>query len=822
MEAFAMKIIRTFMFIVIPITIFSIIALNIAFKDFFNEHIFEHEQLAIESAKQSLMIYLNEKQNKYNSSVNDWAHWDDTYDFIKYHNTGYLKQNYDENTFETLDLSFVMITEENNILYDQFFNQPTKSFAEFPEGLKADLNRSVDFSKIVEDTNGILQLGDRFYFIAVSPITDSEMTEDAAGNLIFGKLIDNTVYQDIERFTGCSIKSISVIKSKSGNQGLIDSVVIKDTHLNDKKDALYIDLLIPSNVDDAALIQMTLSMSRALFIEGLAELNAFILISTIVIALMLILVFVILGFVFNRPIKALIKDIQTIDIKDRFVSIPENGYYEIRTVRKTLNDLIRKIQNDHKELKENKEKLEATLRSVGDGVITTDEQGNITFINPVAEILTGWKFKDARGLYIEQVFIVANEKSKELVDSPIREAIKTKKIVELGNHTVLITKDNKEIAIEDTAAPIMGIEGQCAGCVLVFRDVTERKEKVQRIEYLNYHDQNTGLYNQRYFDEEVKRLDVKRNLPISFIYSDVNGLKLINDAFGHESGDKVIKMIANVYKKTCREDDIIARVGGDEFVILLPHTDNIAVKSIVGRIKDQTEKLVYKDIAISVAFGWDTKTDTCQSFSEVMRNAEKSMYNKKIIYNSSKRSDIIKSIMHTLMVKSPREEAHSIRVSELCVKIGEAFNLNVDKIRTLEVAAELHDIGKIAIDDIILNKKGLLNNSQWIQMKQHPETGFRILGAVSEFTHIARYVLQHHERWDGKGYPSGIKEDEISWEARVIAIADAYDAMTTNRPYKESSLSIDEAIEELKKNAGHQFDPHIVEVFINQVLHKED
>jgi len=463
------------------------------------------------------------------------------------------------------------------------------------------------------------------------------------------------------------------------------------------------------------------------------------------------------------------------------------------------------------------EKMLATLLSVGDGIITIGIDNTVELINPVAEQLTGWSQYEATGKSSEEIFNIVNEYTKEKVDSPIKQVFNTGKIVQLANHTLLISRDGRESAIEDTAAPIIDNNGNTIGCVLVFRDFSEKKERQRKVEYLSYHDQLTGLYNRRYFEEESTRLDTKRNLPLSVIFGDVNGLKIINDAFGHSQGDQLIQMVAEILKAVCRADDIIARVGGDEFIILLPKTDSIALEKLIVRIREQTNRIIIKNIETSVSFGWDTKNDETRAVSDLLKKAEDFMYQKKILSNGSKRNGIVISILNTLLIKSPREEAHSMRVSGLCEAIGRAYHLNVDEVHEMRILGQLHDIGKISIDESILNNENVLSNSELTQIKQHPEIGYRLLGATNEFYALANAVLAHHERWDGKGYPNGVKGEAINWKARALAIADAYDAMVSERPYK-ASLSKEEAIAEIKKNAGAQFDPDIARVFVEKVL----
>lgn len=351
-------------------------------------------------------------------------------------------------------------------------------------------------------------------------------------------------------------------------------------------------------------------------------------------------------------------------------------------------------------------------------------------------------------------------------------------------------------------------------------DVTTRKKAEEEIIYLSYHDKLTGLYNRRFHDEEIKRLDTERNLPISIIVGDVNGLKLINDAFGHAKGDQLLQKAATAIRGACRADDIVARWGGDEFVVILPKTKKEEVERIIGRIKELYSNERVNSINVSISFGWATKKKADQDIFNVLKSAEDNMYKTKLIETEGVKGNVINTIVNTLHEKSPREEQHSKRVSEICQSIGIAMGLSEIEIGRLKIAGLLHDIGKIAIEENIFNKPGRLTEQEYNEVKRHPDIGYRILSSSPSMLELAECVLAHHERWDGKGYPKGLKGGEIPIASRIIAIADAFDAMTSYRPYREA-MSEEQAIDEICKNSGTQFDPVLAKVFIDKVLNKE-
>ena len=486
----------------------------------------------------------------------------------------------------------------------------------------------------------------------------------------------------------------------------------------------------------------------------------------------------------------------------------------------SFNQMTAKLEQTVTELKQSREKYKLLADFASDVIwVSSIKERKYTYISPSVIHLRGYTPDEVLSQSLSQVIADGHvdyfvdlvlEKQKLFIESEGRED-------SFRYELQLIHKDGTPVWTE-ASVRFRYNENNEIELVGVTRNIEERKKAENRVNYLSYHDQMTDLFNRRYHEEAFLKLDSKDNLPLSIVVVDINGLKLTNDAFGHKEGDGLIRTIADILKSQCREGDVLSRIGGDEFVFLMPSTDLNEAEALIDCMKDTIRSRKKEGSAIlSASFGCATKNHREESLEAVFTAADDNMYSQKLKDSSNMKNKTIKMIINSLFGADKAEKEHCERVSQLCVFVGKTMKLSSEQIGTLKQAGMFHDIGKVALSETILNKKGELSENEWEEIKRHPEIGYQILKSSTDYANIAECILSHHEFVDGNGYPRGLSGSEITVESRILAVAEAFDDMIHDREYR-AALSCDEAVSILQKESGKKFDADIVNIIAGRCL----
>lgn len=493
----------------------------------------------------------------------------------------------------------------------------------------------------------------------------------------------------------------------------------------------------------------------------------------------------------------------------------------VATLEHQVASRTSELTNANESLNESREHLRLILDSTAEGIFGIDESGMCTFINHSAIELLG---------LIEEESVVGKD-IDDIIDrcgidgKPIEsiKAILLQAFVETtGVHCEDLgvgKSDGSCIHISLHAYP-QDVHEKVVGVVVSFIDVTDSIQKQEEIMRMSVTDYLTGLYNRRYYSEALDQQDKAQAYPLGIMMIDMNGLKVINDAYGHLAGDEAIVKIAHILSTSVHAGDIVARIGGDEFSIICPNTSKTTMDGRVAHILDQVEKTQVHGIRLSISIGYDLKTSERTEMRESINIAENMMYRKKLVEGKQARMKAVESILNTLTSQFAHEKTHSAKVGRLAKAMGKAMDLDEYSVQKLELAGLYHDIGKIGVSSDIILAPRKLTDVELDMIKAHTRYGYQILRSADEYAHIADEALHHHERYDGSGYPDGLKGDDIPLFSRIIAVADAFAAMTTEKPY-QAKKSLADAVQELKACANHQFDPEIVAVFLEKVLSQE-
>jgi diguanylate cyclase (GGDEF)-like protein/PAS domain S-box-containing protein len=471
--------------------------------------------------------------------------------------------------------------------------------------------------------------------------------------------------------------------------------------------------------------------------------------------------------------------------------------------------------------------FEVLINCLPDPTFAIDLQGNVIAWNGAMESLTGVRASEILGKAdYEHAVALYGERRPLSVDSLLDPEISVSEhylqfrregdVVYSEVFSPLLNK-GKGAYLWSAASIIKDSEGQILGAVKTIKDFTDHKEMLVQLQYLSMRDVLTGLFNRSYFEEEIARLDKnERHAPLTIIMCDVDALKLVNDTMGHHKGDELLQSAADVIKFPFRSSDVVARIGGDEFAVLLPNTGRGAAEEACRRIGESLKSYNEKspEIPLSLSIGYATGFS---SLRDVYLQADHNLNRDKLLRSAGAKSHFIATLKAMLAERDYITEGHVDRLEKMAQVMAEALDMPKSEMADLMLLAKFHDLGKVGVSDKILFKEDRLTAEEMEVMKRHAEIGFRIAKTSPDLEHIAELILHHHEWWNGNGYPLALKGEEIPLGCRILAILDAYDAMTHDRPYRKA-FSCAQAVAEIRSNAGKQFDPYLVHVFTGLVI----
>lgn len=352
--------------------------------------------------------------------------------------------------------------------------------------------------------------------------------------------------------------------------------------------------------------------------------------------------------------------------------------------------------------------------------------------------------------------------------------------------------------------------------VLLIGEGIKRYNLEADLEHLNTHDPTTKLYNRAYLNQLIEYYESNKSIPVGVILIDIDGLRRFNDSMGQQEGDLLLLRFTEALTHCFSSNTVISRIDGDGFAILLPQTNIVTLEEQCRKVKLKTVNILLKSVSLNASLGFALRNEETQTMEEVFKQAERNMARDKIHHVQSRRNDTVKILVEALKARDIITEGHSDRLKYLMLTMAKLLGFDEFLTSDLILLAEFHDIGKLGIPDYILFKDQPLTDDERLTMQRHSEIGFKIAQSASDLLPIARWILCHHENWDGSGYPMGLKGKDIPLECRILAIVDSYDAMTNDRPYRRAMLK-SEAIAELMRCSGTQFDPDLVSLLLPEL-----
>ncbi len=775
----------------------------------------------------------------------DWSAWNETYYFMNNPTKKYIDANLNYESLYNIEVDNMIYVDKNEEIFynvnlmDNYIEHNKNSIIDkkqIEELKKLSISNKTE-NKFI---SGIIDSYEGPIIFAMHPITLSNGTGDTMGSLIVcEKLDDDLIRQMSEKYMlNLEIKPYNYGDAFNHGSELLccDSILIVS---NEK----LISEIILKDVFFNPILKLQVTLDRDMYLIGNMGVNTLLFWTVVLVIGIGILIYRFWDKLLLKRILLLSRDVHAAAEggSERLICSLENRNDEISLLRKEIIGMVKLIKSQGKDILEKQKVLENINVTLEKKV--EERSAEILDKNKLLQE-SELKYKTIVSLFPDAIFKVSSEgvfleweggNHDELIDFPENFVGKSMdevfpphffEITIEKLHMVINSKKTESFkyqliyndeSIDYEARMVYLSEYEI---YLILRNITDSQKVIREIEYLSYHDQLTGLYNRRFFEEEYARLSNERNLPLSILLLDINGLKLVNDVFGHQAGDKLLIESSEAMRVCVRADDIVARIGGDEFSILLPKTPEEDAIILADRIKKRISDIEIQGAVGSISIGCATMVTEHMSLDYLFKKADEMMYKEKLHESQLMREKTLDSIFLNLIEGNKIEKMHIEFIHDLAVKIGEALNLTADDLRKLSLASHFHDVGKIGVKYEVLNKKSPLTEDEYEEVKRHSELGYQIIKSINNMGNISEIILHHHEAWDGSGYPDGLKGEAIPLLSRIICVVDAYEAMVHDRPYRKTKTH-KEAVEELLKFAGIQFDPKIVESLIKVIANNQ-
>lgn len=794
--------------------LFSVAVLFGLSKIYLTRNYLALEKTLIHTNMERLVSAVTEKFDALNTAAGDWSLWDDAYFFVLHPNDEFVQRNLGPATYTELGVNLIVFCDrEGKVIYGQGFDLQQGKVVQLSDALLQRLltigNTGQDLVEEDGMIKGLIYVDGGPMIVASRWVLPNSGQGQPAGLIIMGRYVDEELVQGFSALTRLSIHMQYVHDPNLSPELQIirDALMESNSYwVEPISDRIVAGYVLFHDVYNAPLLIARVDMTRDIIQQGRRTIDLYMIWFTILAFLFTGGVLWVLERLVLKRLTVLSRDVESIGVRGDIAGrLTFSGNDELARLAQTINESLDALERAQFESLINEQKLSTILENSPNPVFVMDAEGDFIEANQAALDYFEVSASELVGLNYWAIFKHHCGKSMESGFSLLPLSYELDYTAKSGVKTLLLNIIPFASQDEERFYAI----GQ---------DITERKRMEERLIHANTHDNLTGLYNRWYYEEKLLSLSASEDT-VAIILMDINGLKLVNDGFGMEEGDRLILHTAQLIKGVAdRLEAMVCRTGGDEFAVLIPGGDREMLDRMEAGIRWEVERFNSERSAIplSLSMGSYLCDFSKHTVEEAIKAADDAMHREKLHQDQSTRSTVVKTLMTALEARDYITEGHADRLQDIVQMLAGNLGLSHARIGDLRLLGQFHDIGKVGIPDRILFKNGPLTPEEKLEMQRHSEIGYRIALASPDLAPIAEWILKHHEWWNGRGYPLGLKGEEIPLECRILAIADAYDAMVSDRPYRRA-LSRQEALEELRRCSGEQFDPDLVERFVGLI-----